>query len=259
MVPAYNEKQLFVKFIAEFRKQLGSDPYIRLALSASQKKVDALDLFQLNKLVDSYNIMTYDFTSGSAGDIYTGHHAQPYLYSDDPLFYRKYRSTELATEYYIKSGADFSKINIGVAFYGRGFNISNNLNIKGPFIQSYKAISFGTLTTGILEYYDIKQNYMSDSNNFLDSLAMAPYILNEQNKIFITYEDEKSIREKHNIVQNKGLQGLFAYELTGDDANSTLLNAMRKGKNNSRQIYASSDNKNIVFNLMIFIFLIHTI
>ncbi len=227
VTPVENEKGLFVEFIAEFRRQLGSSALISLATSADPKKVDALNFSELNKLVDVYNIMTYDFTSGSQGDTYTGHHAQLKVNLDDPLQYRKFMSAELAGDYYVKNGANASKINIGVAFYGRGFYIQKGNSLKGPFISSTGAIDFGTWETGMLDYNDIKKNYLLENNSYFDEQAKAPYILDNNKGLFLTYDDEESIREKVKIIYKKGFQGVFAYELTGDDNNFTLLESMR--------------------------------
>ena len=225
ITPVDNEKGLFVNFISEFRNQLGSSRLISLATSPDYKKIDALDFSKLNSLVDIYNIMTYDFTSGS-NDIYTGHHTQPYINGDDPLYYRKYLSTELAGKYYISSGADPSKINIGVAFYGRGFYIQRGTSNIGPFLSDQGEISFGTWETGMIDYNDIVQNYKNANNSFFDEESMAPYILDSSKGLFITYDDDKSIYEKIKILSKQGYDGIFAYELTGDDSNFTLLGAM---------------------------------
>ena len=88
-----------------------------------------MDLPKLNGLLDWYNIMTYDFTSGSWGDSLTGHHAKT-LKSDDPLASRKGFSAQEAAQFYVESGADKSKLNIGVAFYGRGFKLADSEQIE---------------------------------------------------------------------------------------------------------------------------------
>ena len=228
IIPEENEKGFFVEFIAEFRRQLGPLALISLATSAHAKKIDALNLPALNQLVDTYNIMTYDFTSGSQGDEFTGHHTQPYVNKDDPLRYRKFTSVESAGDYYVNSGADPAKINLGVAFYGRGFFVERESLNKGPFVESIGALNFGTWTDGMIEYYDIKKKYMDENTSFYDEEAKTPYILDNKKGIFISYDDERSIQEKLKIVEKNGFQGIFAYELTGDDDNFSLLNAMRK-------------------------------
>ena len=231
ITPAFNEKELFVNFIQEFKKQLGPSVLISLASSSEYVKIDALDFHKLDSIVDVYNVMTYDFTGGSQGDAYTGHHAQPKVNHDDPVYARKFLSAELASKYYVKSGANTSKINIGVAFYGRGFLITNANKSAGPFLPSAGAITVGTSDIGSIDYYDIKKNYMilnstNFSNVYFDDESKAPYIINENLSMFITYDNEQSIQEKVNIVEANGYDGLFAYELTGDDGNNSLLNAM---------------------------------
>ena len=107
---AFNERELFVNFMKEFRKQLGPSVLISMASSSEYVKVDALDLIKLDRIVDIYNIMTYDFTGGDQGDAYTGHHTQPKVNNDDPVYARKFLSAELASKYYVKSGVVLEKL-----------------------------------------------------------------------------------------------------------------------------------------------------
>jgi GH18 family chitinase len=55
---------------------MGAQKLLTLATSANSEIIDGLDFAKLNPLVDWYNIMTYDFTSGSWGDNITGHHSK---------------------------------------------------------------------------------------------------------------------------------------------------------------------------------------
>lgn len=227
LVAQYNEPELFVKFVGEFKKQLGINVSLSLATSAEPKKIDALLFPELNQIVDIYNIMTYDFTSGSQGDAFTGHHTCPYADNEDPVVNRRVMSAENAGKYYVNKGANKGKINIGVAFYGRGFAISNESSgdqpINSAFFQSLGGIDFGTWEVGMLDYYDIMRNY---SNILEDLSAKAPFIVDFVKGVFITFDSVESIRQKAIIVEENEFQGLFAYELSGDDKNFTLLNAM---------------------------------
>jgi chitinase len=172
--------------------------------------------------------MTYDFTAGSQGDAYTGHHTQPKGNSNDPIPDRKLMSADLAAKYYVQNGAMPSKVNLGVAFYARGFLIPNVSVNQGPFFPSLGGITFGTWEVGEVDYYDLKNNYMTNDSLCFDSLAQAPYIVNNTEGWFLTYDDVESIQQKVNLVEFYEYDGLFAYELTGDDDNFTLLNSMRR-------------------------------
>jgi GH18 family chitinase len=68
---------------------MGANKLLTLATSADPFKAEALDFSRLNPIVDGYNIMSYDFTSGSWGDGYTGHQTATYSNPADPLVYRR--------------------------------------------------------------------------------------------------------------------------------------------------------------------------
>jgi chitinase len=105
---------------------LGSSRILTLATSPNPNIIPALNFAQLNPLVNWYNIMTYDYTSGSWGDSITGHHSAASKNSNDPLATRKQFSAEDAGELYTALGAQKDKINLGVALYGRGFKIDSD-------------------------------------------------------------------------------------------------------------------------------------
>ena len=116
---------------------------------------------------------------------------------DDNKF-RNGLSSELAGQYMVKAGASASKINIGVANYGRGFSIDQNSQ-PAPFVPSSGGLSYGTWETNNFDYYDIKNQYMgtnSTSTVYFDNIAKAPFIFDSPNKRFITYEDPRSVCSK---------------------------------------------------------------
>ena len=84
---------------------MGKNLILSIATSPNPMIVPALDFTELNKLVDFYNIMTYDFTSGSWGDLKTGHHSNPSKNINDPLEIRKGLSVEEISQFYIALGA----------------------------------------------------------------------------------------------------------------------------------------------------------
>jgi GH18 family chitinase len=94
---------------------------LTIATSVAPTKIDALDFARLNSVVDSYNIMSYDMTSGSWGDAFTGHQAANYMNPADPIALRKTWSAAYAASYMVSKGALANKINLGAALYGRGF------------------------------------------------------------------------------------------------------------------------------------------
>ena len=55
---------------------------------------------------------------------------------------------------------------------------------------------------------------------------MAAYKYNEQNKIFITYDDERSVAAKVDYVKEKKLNGIFFWEMRLDKPKQGLLDAI---------------------------------
>jgi chitinase len=89
ITPGKDDRGNFALLIEEFRRQMGTSKLLTLATSADPLKADALDFARLNPIVDGYNIMSYDFTSGSWGDAYTGHQTATYSNPADPVVGRR--------------------------------------------------------------------------------------------------------------------------------------------------------------------------
>ena len=71
---------------------------------------------------------------------------------------------------------------------------------------------------------------MSDPDfiQFWDSKAMAPYLWSSNDRIFITYDNEVSIKYKTEYIREKGIGGIMFWEYTQDYYN-TLLGAITRG------------------------------
>ena len=67
-----------------------------------------------------------------------------------------------------------------------------------------------------------------------DTTAHAPWRYNASKKLFITFDDERSIAEKTKFVIDKELGGIMFWELGEDLYKDGLLDAIYKTKNNSQ-------------------------
>lgn len=70
--PSSNDRDHFSEFIEEWRRQMPSG-HLTIATSAVDYKISVIDFARIDKHMTSYNMMTYDFASGSWGMKYTGH------------------------------------------------------------------------------------------------------------------------------------------------------------------------------------------
>ena len=226
ITPTSDDKGNFAALLQEFRNQMMKTHILSIATSADLTKIKALDFNLLDPVIDFYNIMTYDFTGGEYGSRYTGHHTQLKINPDDPQSYRKTLSVEIAANEFVRSGASPSKINVGVAFYGKSFLISKN-QTNEPFVSSLGAPSFGTTSEhAIFQYWDIIKNYKTNNNSFFDPVSEASYISDSSKGIFITYDDSRSIKAKTDFVRQKGYNGVFCWQITGDSNDFQLTQAM---------------------------------
>ena len=201
---------------AEMR--LDSNPYLlTIASGTASWTMDLIEINRVTPVLDFYNVMNYDY-KGSWSSI-TGHHTNLYPSNDDPG--SKF-SSSTSVDLYLSEGVPAEKIIMGAAFYGRWWSGVSNQN-KGLY-QSYNggagALTFEAITTG----------YMSDPDfiKFWDAKAMAPYLWSASDRIFITYDDEVSIKYKTEYIREKGIGGIMVWELT-QDYNYALLGAITRG------------------------------
>ena len=196
----------------------GKNKYLlTIASGANKAYIDNTELGEAHKYLDFINIMTYDFFSGL--DYNTGHHSNL-----NPSSMEKYSGINIleSVQGHIDAGVPVNKIVLGIPFYARmweGVGISNN----GLYQKAQ--------TTGqIVSYVSVVKNYLNKNGflSFIDESAGAPYLWNPESQIFISYDDEESIKLKIDYLKDKGLGGVMFWEYS-DDYNSSLLNTIFNG------------------------------
>jgi len=206
------DKQNFTALIKELRKTLGTKYEISFAAGGFQKFLDeAVAWKDVVNDVDRINLMTYDLVNGYS--TLTGHHTPLYSNSDQK------ESTDNAVKYLIKLGIPANKLVIGAAFYGRMWeNVSptrNGLYQSGKFKMGVNYNKFSqelSKEKGFVAYWD--------------DVAKAPYSYNAEKKLYITYDDKKSMELKTKYVADTKLNGIMFWELTNDTYTDGLLDAI---------------------------------
>lgn len=192
---------------------------------------------EVMKYADYINVMTYDFVGG--GSFFTGHHTNLGKISIEDIketpFYNYIqerakdleeqglnwapRGAEAIIPYCIELGINPKQIVIGAAFYGRawkGVPPENN-----GLYQSNKGVH-----TGWAGYSNLRKEY-ENKNGFIrywDPVAKAPYLYNETDSIFISYDDTSSVKLKTRYSIDKQLGGIMFWQLGNDtkEENSLL-------------------------------------
>ena len=200
---------------AEGRK----DKYLlTIATGASEVYAANTELGPLSQYLDFINIMTYDFHHGASYQ--TGHHANLHLSSLDAP---DGDATDKAVELHLKAGVPPAKLNFGIPFYGRIWKGVEPIN-NGLYREA--------ATTGAgMPYAEVLEALDNPAfTRFYDSSAASPFLWNESDSVFVSYEDVTSIAARMKYVREKGLGGVMFWEYT-EDVGGKLLQAITDGLN----------------------------
>lgn len=178
---------------------------LTIATGADKAYIDNTELSEVNKHIDFLNIMTYDFYNGLHKT--TGHHSNLFASAQPEL---DMNSVVNSVDMHIDAGFPANKINLGIPFYGRIW--------KGVKSESNNTLFQKAETVGMgIDYVNFYENINANGYvRYWDDDAKAPYLWNAEEKIFISYEDEESIKLKIQYLKEKGLSGVMFWEYCAD-------------------------------------------
>ena len=196
---------------------------LTIANAGNYEKLQLQEPDKYIKYLDFINVMTYDFHG--AFESKTNHHSPIYYNDDDPTRYNKYTfCAEDALKMYVKEyNIPTEKLNVGSPFYSRGWSeVDDSTGTNGLFSTATKAYkgSWDSATSpgGQIPWFQIKEMENKDGwKKYWDDKAKVPYLYNKNLKSMITYEDEKSLKERCNFVIKNNYGGIIVWEITGDD------------------------------------------
>ena len=225
------DKENFTSFLKEMRAALnilGAGDGVHYLLTAATGTFDDYlantELDKDQEYFDFMNVMAYDFCEPDA-DTIAGHHTPLYTNPRDP----NHNSSDAMIQKYLKLGVKPNKIVLGVAFYGHIWQVTSEdyHGLYEPGGQVKKRIRGS--------FKNIVQN-MLNKNGFVrywDSTSCAPFLFNDNEKIFVTYDDEESLAAKCKYINKYDLKGAMFWEYTSD-YQFRLLNALYEGLNNPK-------------------------
>jgi chitinase len=210
------DKQNFTQLVIKLRKKLGRSREISFAAGGFNQYInESVEWKPVMKRVDRVNLMTYDLVNGFSGS--TGHHTP--LYSTK----EQIESIDNAVQRLEQMGVPSQKIAIGAAFYGRVWEAvldsNSGLYQTGHFRKSVSFKNFGTelsADSGFIYHWDDK--------------AMAPYLYNPVQHLFVTHDDKRSIALKTQYAVDKRLGGIMFWQLGEDLFTEGLLDAIDRAK-----------------------------
>lgn len=209
-------KELRIRF-NQHGKKVNRRLYLTIAAGASSEFLLHTEMGNVQKYVDTINLMAYDYYEPTY-DAITGHHAPLFTNPNDP----KKISADRSVREYEQAGVRPSKIILGVPFYGHVWGEVPDSDhglfrpgkpVPGAFAQ-YGNISTSMLNSGFTRYWD--------------PAASVPYLYNPEKKMFVSYEDSESLGLKCKYVLDHKLGGIMFWDYAGDPS-GTLLNAVNSG------------------------------
>lgn len=174
------------------------------AVGGSQSYIDHTEMDKVQQYADYINIMSYDYKGGN--DTISGHHTNLYSSPDDASD----KSTDKSVKAFMAAGVPADKIVVGLGFYGKGWEMQSNDN-NGLYQKTAKPMRNGG--------YTFLKDSLINKNGFVrywDDKAKAPYIFNKEKKVFISYDDEQSVKEKCKYVKDHKLAGVMFWEYNSD-------------------------------------------
>jgi chitinase len=197
-------------------------PAGRLQSSGAYDPARSFDLEALAGTLDFINLMTYDMGTDFAG--VASFNAPLREDKDDPVDaeVRRWNSVEGGIAYYTQHGVPARKVVLGVPFYGRGFKVVADTN--AGLYQRYTA----PFDPG--DWRSIKERLLADPSwqRHWHPVAQTPWLFHPADHVFVSYEDPDSIGIRARLAKDSGLRGVFTWEITGDDDQHSLLDAMTR-------------------------------
>jgi chitinase len=205
----------FTALVKALRKEMGNHFLLSFAAGGFVSCLEnSYDWKALVPLVDFVNLMTYDLVGGYS--TVTGHHTP--LKDCRP----GEESAEKCTAWLLNKKVPARKLVIGAACYARVWenvpDTAHGLYQPGKFLRG-------------VSYKDFP-GYFSDSSGFRyywDNKAKAPWQYNASKKLFASFDDDHSIREKTRFVVQKKLGGIMFWQLVDDRSSGGMVDALWKG------------------------------
>jgi chitinase len=212
------DKQNFTALLKELRERFdavarrsGRRLYLTVAMGSSDDVIANTEMQKVQKYVDTVNLMAYDYYEPGSESI-TGNHSPLFADSADP----KKASSADSVKAFEKAGVPAEKILLGVPFYGHEWGDVPEQNhglfqtgkpVPGAYAP-FKVIQESMLGHGFTRYWDEE--------------AQVPYLYSAEKRIFVSYEDPESLKQKCKYVRDHRLGGVMFWEYFGD-SQMTLL------------------------------------
>jgi chitinase len=190
--------------------ETGKPLILTSAFGVSPERMADIEWEAVTPLLDHVHLMTYDFY-GSSHPV-TNHHAPLFAPSKGINGYDMHSCVMRLIERY---GVPPEKITIGIAFYGRSLKTKGKPGLHVASIQTPDHSTFPDDAGAPMFYNLLDKQHLFDYQ--WDTLAQAPYLKGRNAlQTFVSFEDQRSVKQKAKYILDYQLAGAMVWDLTGD-------------------------------------------
>ncbi|KAM3083248.1 Chitinase 4 [Clarireedia jacksonii] len=207
-----DEAQHYVLLLQECRRAMDAysatlpTPHhfeLTVACPAGPQNYNKMDIAGMNRYLDFWNLMAYDFAG--SWDSLAGHQANIFPSRSNPA--STPYNAEDAVNHYMAQGVYRHNIVLGMPLYGRAFEGTDGLG------RGYSGVGEGTWENGV---HDFKKLPKDGAREICDEEALASYSYDASRKVLISYDTVEVARKKAHYIRQKGLGGAMWWESSAD-------------------------------------------
>jgi chitinase len=225
----------FTAALAELRRQLDlvrPGLVLSIASSSAPEQYSKIQLAQVQPYLDHINVMTYDMHG--SWESTTNFHSALYNQSANPARARQ-DSTHEALMGYLAAGVAPGKLIMGVPFYGRGWRGTQAGPAGDGLYQNTAGPAWGNRDvsgpSGMFDYSYIRSTLEGSGVKRQHPEAQVPSLYNPSTGLWVSYDDPVSLGVKGDYILGHNLGGAAMWELSGDDAQGSLITALKNKLN----------------------------
>lgn len=195
----------------------GTQYYLTAAVPQGVWPFSLYDMETMGSVCDYLNVMTYD---GHISRQYTQHHTAP---RENPnlVFAAFNQSVESTIQIFTANGIPAEKLLMGCGLYSVDWGALPSNTTHGLNVNAGRAYSGQVL----VRYNALQDAVNAGYNMYWDDLAKAAYLYN--GSIFVSIDNDDSIKEKALICEEYGAGGLMLFCYSTYQGNNTLTTSIR--------------------------------
>jgi len=222
--------------IDRINDETGRDLKLTMAIGIGPSKLDnwaqSALISEIMPIVDRMGVMTYDFSGSWQTETWFNSALGRPEGSGQPASIIT-AIEQLKSQHGITK-QDFSKISIGVAFYGRGqANVTHATPENLPGSPASGGTEGGTVEPSVWSYFDLRDNFIGADGRGINGWKVYNYpeyaaslLYNQDTGEAISFTAPEDMQAIANYVKENGFKGIFSWEI--DDDNGELLETIHQ-------------------------------